>query len=304
MINVNKLLKDRNNMDKKRHNSPLVSIALPVYNEENHLRETLDSLIGQNYQNLEIIISDNCSEDCTKDICQVYAASDPRIIYHRQSSNIGVGPNFIFAMQKTRGKYSMWASGHDKWDPDCISKCIKSLENNTSATLAFGTPVWIGEDGNVLQKYTGWYDTRGMSPVGRFFMVFWGSMNPVLGIYTRKNIPDLRRYTYAGADLTLLGELALKGTFIHVTDTSLYRRQNRPVETHNDRMDRYKGKEMKITVSFISRMFPLAKLPLELLRAVLKSKITLLDKICIMFLLLPSIPLRYIVGKKTWNNQQ
>lgn len=291
-------------MDTTKDNSPLVSIALPIFNEEKYLRETLDSLISQKYQNLEILISDNCSEDNTKDICHEYAARDSRISYHRQDSNIGVGPNFISTMQKTKGKYSMWASGHDKWAPDCISSCVQSLEDDDSATLAFGTPVWMGEDGNILHKFSGWYDTRGLSPVARFFMVFWGSMNPVLGIFRRKDIPDLRRYNYAGADLTLLGMLALKGTFIHATGTCLYRRQNRAVENHNDRMNRYRGKEMRVAVSYFSRLFPLAKLPFALLRTVLQSKASLLDKLCIISLLIPSFPIRYLMGKKAWNIQQ
>ena len=284
--------------------SPLVSVVMPIYNEEKHLRETLKSITSQDYTNLEILISDNCSTDGTASICNEFAERDCRISYHRHAENLGVGPNFIYSFETSSGKYFMWASGHDKWGSDCISKCVQLLEKNDSATLAFGTPVWIGEDGNILQKYSGWYDTRGLNSVARFFMVFWGSMNPVLGIFRRKDIPNLRRYNYAGADLTLLGMLALKGTFIHVTNTCLYRRQNRLVENHNDRMSRYRRKEMKITISYFSKLFPLAKLPLELLRAVLQAKITFLDKICIILLLLPALPFRYIIGKKASDSQQ
>ncbi len=283
---------------------PLVSVAMPIYNEEKHLRETLVSITQQDYPNLEILISDNHSTDGTAAICKEFAQKDARISYHQQDKNIGVGPNFIHSFETSTGKYFMWASGHDKWAPDCISTCVQSLEKDDSATLAFGTPVWIGEDGNILHKFSGWCDTRNLSPTARFIMVFWGSMNPALGIFKRKDIPDLRRYNYAGADLTLLGVLALKGTFIHATDTCLYRRQNRVVQNHNDRMNRYRGKEMKIAVSYFSRLLPLAKLPFELLRAVLQSKITFLDKVCITSLLLPSLPLRYIIGKKASNSQQ
>ena len=283
---------------------PLVSVAMPIYNEEKHLREALESIARQDYPNLEILISDNHSTDRTAAICKEFAKKNSRVSYHRNAENIGISPNFIYTFKKSNGKYFMWASGHDKWEPDCISNCIQSLEQEASANLALGTPIWIGEDGNILQKHSGWYDTRGLTPVARFFMVFWGSMNPMLGIFRKKDVPNLKCFNYAGADLTLLEVLALKGTFIHVTDTCLYRRQNRAVESHNERMNRYKGKEMKIAVSYFSRLFPLAKLPFDLLRAVLQSKITLIDKICIIALLLPSLPLRYIVGKKAGNSQQ
>lgn len=277
---------------------PLISIAMPVYNEGKYIRETLESLLAQDYSNLEIIISDNCSTDKTAAICREFAQNDERILFHQQQENIGVGPNFIHTFELSKGNYFMWASGHDKWDADCISSCIKSLENDNDALLAFGTPVWMDEKGEILNKFSGWYDTRGMSPVARFCMVLWGSMNPVLGLFRREKIPDLRRYNYAGADLPLLAMLAIQGTFIHVTNTHLYRRQNRALEDHQERMGRYKGKEMRIAVSGFSRLFPLARLPFELLRTTLSAPTSKMNKFFITLLLLPALPIRYIIGKK------
>ena len=68
---------------------PLVSIGVPVYNGEKGLALALDSLLCQNYKNLEIIISDNCSTDNTSDICKQYASKDSRITYYRFEENKG-----------------------------------------------------------------------------------------------------------------------------------------------------------------------------------------------------------------------
>ena len=281
---------------------PLVSVAMPVYNEEKYIEETLECVINQDYLNLEILISDNHSTDKTGEICKAFAEKDKRISYHCHDKNIGVAPNHVFTTQRARGKYFMWAAGHDKWSENFISQSVFLLEKFETATIAFGTSSWIDEDGRSLARYSGWYDTRSLNPVSRFFMVFWGTMNPILGLFRRKDIPDLRKYNYAGADLAILGELSLKGVFIHAVNASFYRRQNREVEDHSERMRRY-SKEMQIGDAFFSRIFPLLKLPFELLRIVLQAKIDIIEKICILILLLPSLPARYIIGIRDSNRK-
>ncbi len=68
---------------------PRVSIGLPVYNGENYLTESLEALLGQSYEDFELIISDNASTDGTADICHRYAKQDSRIRYIRQLRNTG-----------------------------------------------------------------------------------------------------------------------------------------------------------------------------------------------------------------------
>lgn len=55
---------------------PRLSIGLPVYNGEEYLAESLDALLGQTYENFELVISDNASTDGTRDICRRYAAQE------------------------------------------------------------------------------------------------------------------------------------------------------------------------------------------------------------------------------------
>lgn len=58
---------------------PLISVIVPIYNVENYLRQCLDSIIGQTYQNLEILLIDDVSTDSSVSICQEYQARDERI---------------------------------------------------------------------------------------------------------------------------------------------------------------------------------------------------------------------------------
>ncbi len=76
--------------------NPKISIGLPVYNGENILRRSIDSILSQTFSDFELIISDNASSDSTPIICQDYAKRDKRIRYVRQKKNIGVYRNYFF----------------------------------------------------------------------------------------------------------------------------------------------------------------------------------------------------------------
>src|SRR3989442_12666378 len=84
-----------------------MSIGLPVYNGDKYLRLALDSLLAQDYENFELIICDNASEDVSADICAQYARQDPRIRFHRNKTNIGAARNFNRVFQLSSGKYFM-----------------------------------------------------------------------------------------------------------------------------------------------------------------------------------------------------
>ena len=73
---------------------PKVSIGLPVFNGEKTIGLALHSILSQDYQNFEVIISDNCSTDGTEAIAQSYCKSDSRFRYYRQTVIIGLIQNF------------------------------------------------------------------------------------------------------------------------------------------------------------------------------------------------------------------
>ena len=66
----------------------LISIVLPVYNGEKYLRESIDSILSQTYQNWELLILDDCSTDGTARIASEYAEGDKRVRYFRNEVNL------------------------------------------------------------------------------------------------------------------------------------------------------------------------------------------------------------------------
>ena len=115
---------------------PLVSIGLPVYNAERHLAKALDSLLAQDYESFELIVSDNASTDSTQEICTSYAKRDSRLRYHRAEHNMGAIWNFNRVFELATGEYFMWAAHDDLRDPRYVSACLAAMQSHP----AYGVP--------------------------------------------------------------------------------------------------------------------------------------------------------------------
>ena len=114
---------------------PRLSIGLPVFNGERVISEALDALLGQTYEDFELIVSDNASTDGTADICRRYASSTS-IEYVRQPHNIGLVPNHIFVMEGAKSELFKWASHDDLYARDLLERCVQALDEDPSAVRA------------------------------------------------------------------------------------------------------------------------------------------------------------------------
>lgn len=115
---------------------PLVSVGMPVLNGEKWIRRSLDALLQQNYQNIEIIISDNASSDDTFAICSEYALIRDNIRIVRHKKTVGIIDNFRVVLHSAQGKYFMWAAVDDNWDASFISCLVKKLEEDEKIAVA------------------------------------------------------------------------------------------------------------------------------------------------------------------------
>ncbi|MEG5056622.1 glycosyltransferase [Microcoleus sp. A2-C5] len=208
--------------------SPLVSIGMPLYNEERYLRQALDSLISQDYANFELIISDNASVDGTSDICQEYVAKDRRVHYYRNETNIGAAVNFKRVFELAHGDYFVWAAGHDLWHPTFLSRCLEIFSQDESLVLCHPQAMWINTDGQPLGLIPSSVETRGLNRISRFNVVLWGLgyCYPVYGLISSQ---ALRKVSLGlqviATDAILLAELSLLGAFAHISAPLFYIRK-------------------------------------------------------------------------------
>ena len=281
-----------------RSTAPLVSVGVFLYNEGRFVANSLESLIGQDYPNLEIVVSDNCSTDDTSSICRTFAERDQRIAYERLENNIGAAANSVRVLERASGEYFMWASGHDLWSPGFVTACVAELERHPDAALAYGPAEWIDAHGLQQDRESGWYDTRGLAPIARLFTAFWGNLHPVLGVIRTQFLKELPKiHACAGSDQIVLAQLALAGEFIHVPMATWSRRDPRGQESHTEKIERYTSKEFGLAGSWLDRAFPLLRLPLEISRAVWTSRIGLGEKLAALLALPPAYIVRYLAAR-------
>jgi glycosyltransferase involved in cell wall biosynthesis len=126
---------------------PVVSIGMPIYNDERFASEAISSLLAQTFTDFELIISDNASTDGTPSLCARYAERDPRVRYVRQSRNIGLTGNLNFVRDEARGEFFMWAASDDRWQPTFIEYMVRALRNDPSSVLAFSAYTFMDEEG-------------------------------------------------------------------------------------------------------------------------------------------------------------
>jgi glycosyltransferase involved in cell wall biosynthesis len=128
---------------------PLVSIGLPVRNGEQYLGEAVGSVLDQEHGDLELVISDNASDDGTEEICRHFARSDPRVRYHRQPQDIGLVANFNTVLHLARGTYFNWMGDDDRLTPTYVSQCVEVFAADATLILVTTQQAYIGPDGAV-----------------------------------------------------------------------------------------------------------------------------------------------------------
>lgn len=105
----------------------LISVVMATYNGEKFLKEQLESLLNQTYKNLEIIICDDCSNDKTIEIIEIYQKKDTRIKLYQNKENLGVLKNFEKAIFLSQGDYIAISDQDDIWKLDKIEILINSI---------------------------------------------------------------------------------------------------------------------------------------------------------------------------------
>lgn len=113
----------------------LVSVVVPIYNVEKYINQCIDSILSQDYVNLEIILVDDGSPDNCPKICDEYAKQDSRIkVIHKE--NGGAGLARCFGIEQAKGEYIMTIDGDDWIDKTTISTAVsKAVETNADCVL-------------------------------------------------------------------------------------------------------------------------------------------------------------------------
>lgn len=134
--------------------NPLVSICIPTYNGERFLKETLQSVLNQSYQNTEILISDHTSNDASMQIVESF--SDTRIRTTVLEPGGGASANWNAAVAKARGEYIKLVCQDDILRVDCIEKQVAVLSHEPLSSFCFSPRDIISPKGRTLLRSRGY----------------------------------------------------------------------------------------------------------------------------------------------------
>lgn len=206
---------------------PLVSIGLPTFNRPEGLQKTLEAIACQEYTNLEIIVSDNNSDDKhgIKAILENWASRDPRFKFFIQKSKIGVLNNFHFVAQKATGQYFLWMADDDIYYPNHISTMLEMhMQGNYVLTATIPSyyctttneyitfyPIDCSQFGKSIEEQLAYFI--------RLHIWFHYKATIIYGMYKREYVPDVfscpefcaDQFSYIGPDNLMVYSVLSKG---------------------------------------------------------------------------------------------
>lgn len=132
---------------------PRVSIGIPTYNGAKRIVSTITSILNQQYPNLEVIISDNCSSDNTEQVCSNLCKENQSLHYFRQTENIGIIANYKFVLSRASGELYMWVADDDSLEPGILWKYVDFLISHPGYSLVSGEiRYWSGDQPAFVEK--------------------------------------------------------------------------------------------------------------------------------------------------------
>lgn len=208
--------------------APRLSIGLPVYNGEEYLAESLEALLGQSYEDFELIITDNASTDGTESICRRYVRKDSRIRYERLGKNIGAANNHNYVFALTRGELFKWASHDDLYGRDLLKVCVDALDAHPEMILAHSWSAFIDGDGRIIEPFDYRLATDSPSAPERFAsLLFAPGGDDFYGVMRSDMLRKVKPHaSYHHADRTYVIEIAMHGPFLQVPELLYFRRDH------------------------------------------------------------------------------
>jgi len=261
--------------------TPVLSLAMPVYNSERFLAEALDSLIGQDFADWRLLICDNASTDSTGVIAKEYADRDARIGYVRHERNLGAAGNHNYGFHHTDGEYFAWVHGDNVYEPSYFRRCLEELGSHPEASCAHSVAVDIDVDGTRLRRWDEGLRSASSDVALRFrdLTEFDHMCFAWFGVVRRDVMATTSLHaSFDSADRLTIVELALRGP-IRLIDEELFLHREHPgriMRLAPTARSRY----LILDPSWTGRIpFPILNIGRQYVRAVLRSELSTSDKI-------------------------
>jgi glycosyltransferase involved in cell wall biosynthesis len=211
-------------------------VGLAVRNGGEIVRRCIESVLSQDFAELELIVSDNASDDETVQTVARYARVDPRVKLSANPVDVGSHENMNRVLAAARGTYFRWISADDWLEPGCLAAGVRALESQPDA---IGATNWftihIAAGLTRCEEYAGEFPTS-PDPARRFERMLWffhagdAKYDPIYALYRRDALMRSHRIRpFERTDWLLSAELALTGPIVHVYERLAHRTRDYPV---------------------------------------------------------------------------
>lgn len=124
-----------------------ISVIVLTFNRKEMLKEALDSILGQSFQDFELIVVDNDSNDGTEKM--MGSIKDPRIRYFRNQNNGIIATNLNYGIKKAIGEYIALCDDDDLWSKDKLQKQLQIMEDNPDLAMVATNGIEFDKDGDI-----------------------------------------------------------------------------------------------------------------------------------------------------------
>ena len=131
---------------------PLVSVIITVYNRTQYIKQAIESVLCQTYNDFEIIVADDLKNETIENICQSF--NDSRIKYYANPTNLGVALSVKEAIENSNGQFIAILNDDDSWEPQFLEKLVLPLKADHEIILAFSNHWIIDENGVIDAEYS------------------------------------------------------------------------------------------------------------------------------------------------------
>jgi glycosyltransferase involved in cell wall biosynthesis len=234
-----------------------------VRNDPHSVRRCIESVLTQSFADLEVVVSDNASDDDTVDTLQEYAREDGRVRVSVSPVNIGIHENMNRVLQLSRGALFRWISADDWLEPEALSAGISVLERRPDAVgVTSGFTIHSPGAAPRCERYQGEFPSSS-DAARRFERMLWffhagdAKYDPMYGIYRRDGLMQTGRLRpVERTDWLLSAELALSGPIVHIDAPLANRTRTYPVGVDRSalrrRLDPIQGERLKSSATSLS----------------------------------------------------
>jgi glycosyltransferase involved in cell wall biosynthesis len=133
--------------------NPLVTLVVATLNRPEYLRETLSSVLAQDYPNLDILVSDNGSHDETPAVAQSLIKDDPRVRFRSNRETVPIHEHFTQCLQAARGEYFILLCDDDHINPRFVSELVNVARRHRDVNVVVPANATMDENGAVIEEF-------------------------------------------------------------------------------------------------------------------------------------------------------